>query len=323
MKFLPALLLLVLAHVHAAHAAEVTLSGTQWHIDGKPVNAGTRAEGLLMNTRMVNAVFEDRHRPEFDAAANTNEFIAQIPAYAASGVNAFTVCLQGGMPGYEGALNSAFEPDGSLRPEYLRRVERVIEACDQERTVVILGLLYQRQSKVFKDDDAVRAAVVNAIKWVQGRGFKNVVIEVANEYQHRGFLYDIVRTPAGQASLIRLAKETAPELLVSTSGIGNGRIDAEVAEACDFLLPHWNGTKIDDIAERVETLKQFGKPIVCNEDEREGLRAVIALRATVKEGCAYGLMLQKHNQHFPFEFHGPADDPEYYADLKKLAVNRK
>ena len=35
------------------------------------------------------------------------------------------------MPGYEGALNSAFEPDGSLRDSYLRRVRRVIEACDR------------------------------------------------------------------------------------------------------------------------------------------------------------------------------------------------
>jgi len=322
MKSLPAILFFALAQATAL-AGEITLSGTRWLIDGQPVNAGTRAEGLLMNVRMVNAVFEDRHRPEFDAEANTQEFIAQIPAYVASGVNAFTLCLQGGMPGYEGALNSAFEPDGSLRPEYLRRVERVIEACDQQRAVVILGLLYQRQSKVFKDEDAVRAAVVNAVKWVRGRGFKNVVIEIANEYQHKGFIQDIIRDPEGQASLVKLAKATAPELLISTSGIGNGRIDAVVAEACDFLLPHWNGTKIDDIPGRVEVLKQYGKPVVCNEDEREGLRAVIALRATVKEGCAYGLMLQKHNQHFPFEFHGPDDDPEYYADLRKLAVKTK
>ena len=41
--------------------------------------AGAKAEGLLMNVRMVNAVFEDAKRPEFDAEANTDRFIKQVP----------------------------------------------------------------------------------------------------------------------------------------------------------------------------------------------------------------------------------------------------
>lgn len=72
---------------------------------------------------MVNAVFEDANdttRPEgFDPDANADAFIAQIPDYVAGGVRAFTIGLQGGMPGYEGAVNSAFNPDGSLRGAYL------------------------------------------------------------------------------------------------------------------------------------------------------------------------------------------------------------
>ena len=78
-----------------------------------------------MNVRVVNAVFEDRERPEFDAEANADEFIAAIPAYVGLGVRAFTLNLQGGFPGYEGAVNSAFRPDGSLRKRDLRRVRRV------------------------------------------------------------------------------------------------------------------------------------------------------------------------------------------------------
>jgi len=71
---------------------------------------------------MVNATFEDRHRNDFDPDRNTAAFLAHLPDYASHGVRAFTFCLQGGMPGYEGALNSAFEADGSLRPSYLERV---------------------------------------------------------------------------------------------------------------------------------------------------------------------------------------------------------
>ena len=55
-----------------------------------------------MNVRMVNSVFEDRGKPDFDPEANTDRFLRQVPDYAAHGVNAFTLCLQGGMPGYEG-----------------------------------------------------------------------------------------------------------------------------------------------------------------------------------------------------------------------------
>jgi hypothetical protein len=100
-----------------------------------------------MNVRMVNAIFEDRARHlEFDSEANTDRFIARIPDYAAQGVNAFTICLQGGMPGYEGAVNSAFAPDGSLRDEYLERAERVIRACDRHGVGVILGLYCQRRA---------------------------------------------------------------------------------------------------------------------------------------------------------------------------------
>lgn len=57
-----------------------------------------------MNTRMVNAIFEDLARDDFDPETNTGEFIAAIPSYFSAGVNAFTLNLQGGMPGYEGAL---------------------------------------------------------------------------------------------------------------------------------------------------------------------------------------------------------------------------
>src|SRR5438552_2637983 len=86
------------------------------------LHRGTTAEGLLLNVRMVNAVFEDRKRPTFDADRNTDAFIKRLPDYVAAGVRAITLNLQGGMPGYEGAVNSAFWPDGSLRPGYLRRV---------------------------------------------------------------------------------------------------------------------------------------------------------------------------------------------------------
>ena len=282
----------------------VSIRDGRWFLNDEITYPGAKAEGLLMNVRMVNAVFEDRNRPEFDPDANTDEFIARIPDYVAHGVRAFTLCLQGGMPGYEGALNSAFDPDGSLREPYLRRVRRVIEACDRSGAVVILGCYYQRQDQILKDEAAVRAGVVNVAKWIADSGFTNVMLEIANEFAHGGFDHRLLKTGEGIAELIELAKATSPELLVSASGLGHGRLPDAVAKASDFLLIHFNGTPVEDIPARIAALRQFGKPIVCNEDEKIGEQGAKAAELCVANGASWGLMLVDLNQHFPFTFRG-------------------
>jgi hypothetical protein len=46
----------------AAEATRVSIDGNRWRINGVATHPGTPAEGLLLNVRMVNAVFEDRRR---------------------------------------------------------------------------------------------------------------------------------------------------------------------------------------------------------------------------------------------------------------------
>jgi CubicO group peptidase (beta-lactamase class C family) len=296
----------------------VAVKKDQWVLDGAATYRGAKAQGRLMNVRMVNAVFEDARRPEFDPEANTDRFIQHVGDYVGHGVRAFTINLQGGMPGYEGAVNSAFDADGNLRAAYLRRVRRVIEACDRAGAVVILGCFYQRQDQVLKDEAAVRAAVVNVAQWVKGCGFTNVVLEIANEFGHGGFDHPLLRTAAGQVELIGLAKKTHPDLLVSTSGLGDGTVPNEVARAADFLLIHLNRTKIEDIPARIKALEEFGKPVVCNEDAKVGEAGAKAAELCVANGASWGLMAEKVNQHYPFAFRGAADDAAVYAALKAL-----
>ncbi len=296
----------------------VSIREGRWYLNDRVTYPGTAAEGLLMNVRMVNAVFEDRNRSDFDPEANTDRFIARIPEYVAQGVRGFTICLQGGMPGYEGALNSGFNPDGSLRQSYLRRVRRVIEACDRRGAVVILGLYYQRQDQVLADGDAVRAGVVNAARWITDSGFANVVLEIANEFGHGGFDHRLLKTAEGMTNLIKLAKATSPALLVSTSGLGDGRSSDDVARASDFLLIHFNNTRLEDIDARIAALRRFGKPIVCNEDNKTGAEGARALELAVAHGASWGLMLVEVNQHYPFTFEGAADDPVIYAAMRRM-----
>jgi len=300
----------------------ISIEDGRWLINREITYPGTRAAGLLMNVRMVNAIFEDRNRPDFDAKANTAEFVEKIPEYVRAGVRAFTLNLQGGFPGYEGAVNSAFNADGSLRDSYFARLKPVLDATRRDGAIVILGCFYQRQDQILKDEGAVQTALLNVAAWVKSSGFTNVLLEVANEFNHPGFDHPILKTPAGQVELIRLVQKRFPCLLVSTSGLGDGRLPDEVCEAADFLLPHFNSTPVSEIPARIQALKKFGKPIVCNEDDKTGADAAASAEVCVATGASWGFMQDEINQHYPFTFGGPADDPVVYAKLKELTGSR-
>ncbi|MDQ1327607.1 MAG: hypothetical protein QG641_890, partial [Candidatus Poribacteria bacterium] len=250
----------------------VSIDGVSFRINGELTYKDYKLEshGRLMNVRMVNSVFDDENpktRPDgFDPEANTDRFIKSMNGYKSKGIMAFTINLQGGFPGYEGALNSAFNPDGSLKDNYMACVSRVIESADERGMIIILGLFYQRQDQILEDENAVRNATINAVKWVQKNGYKNVMIEIANEYPHGGFDHKIIKDPYGEAELIGIVHSTVAELLVSTSGIGDGLFHPKLCEVSDFILIHGNGCNPDEYDSKVNELKKYGKPIVFNED---------------------------------------------------------
>jgi hypothetical protein len=305
-----------LTHVPAAFVAHTRLSldGARFRINGSLSYPGQAAEGLLMNVRMVNSVFEDTGRPSFDPSANTSELVGRMGEYVALGVRAFTVSLQGGDPGYEGARNSAFLGNGDLKSGYMSRVARVIERADGLGAVIILSLFYQRQDQRLADERAVRAGVVNVVDWVRSKGYRNVVLEVANEYGHSGFDHAILRSDAGVAALVRLAKNRYPALPVSASYFRGGETTSQVAAASDVVLLHFNTVALSSIPAKVSAVRKAhpGKPIICNEDARTGSAAAAAATASVKAGASYGLLVERQNQYYPFDFHGRTDDRTAY-----------
>ena len=320
---------LIMAAVNSDHGANpsnrtrVEIDGDRWLINSEVTYPGAPAEGLLMNVRMVNATFEDRNRDDFDPDGNTDAFIEAIPEYAEHGVRAFTFNLQGGYPGYEDALNTAFEPDGGLRPEYMERMARVLDACNEHGIVAILGFFYQRQDGVFEGNDAIRNATRNAMEWIEEQGYEHVVVEIANEYGHGGFSHELLQTAEGQVELMELARAAAPGIYVSTSGTGGGTLDGIVAEASDFMLIHFNHTALEDIPDRIERLTHLGRPIVCNEDMKVGEEGAEAARVSVEHGASWGLMELEVNQKYPFEFNGAEDDPAVYAALNELTTAKE
>ena len=259
---------------------QVTYPGVTWH--------GKRIEGLLMNTRMVQGIFDDLN-PEtahqwaypdtdkWDADRNTDEFIAAMPAWRDHGVLGFTINLQGGSPhGYDMNqpwVNSAITPEGGLRDDYMARLTRILDRSDELGMVTILGLFYFGQEKVTPDPAAIKTGVDNAIDWVLERGYGNVIIEINNECNIR--YKQPLLMPAGVHELIEQAKarETGGRrLLVGTSYGGNKVPEPNVVKASDFILIHGNSVEDPNrIREMVQQTREVDgyrpMPILFNEDD--------------------------------------------------------
>jgi hypothetical protein len=261
---------------------ELTYQGRDWN--------GKSIEGLLMNSRMVQATFDDRNAetrsrwayPDtkaWDADRNTKEFLAEMPGWRKSGLLAITVNLQGGSPeGYsknQPWYNSGINPDGSLQPETLQRMKLVIDKADEIGMVVILGLYYFGQDQRVQDEAAVTAGVDASIDWVIVNGYKNVLIEINNECNVKAYDHEILK-PARVQELILRAKIRAANanhpLLVSTSYGGNTVPFANVVKVSDYLLLHGNGvsnpTRIAEMVQQTRRVEGYTpKPILFNEDD--------------------------------------------------------
>ena len=249
---------------------------------------GHKIEGLLINSRMVQGVFDDRnpetiHRwaypdtGKWDAERNTREFLEAMPEWRSYGLLAFTIDLQGGSPeGYSKAQpwhNSGIEADGSLNAAYIERLGRIIDRADELGMVVILGYFYFGQDHHLADEAAVIRATDNVTHWIFDQGYTNVLVEVNNECNIR-YAHDILK-PERVHELIERVKETSPDgqqLLVGTS-YGGGTVSREnVVKASDFLLMQGNGVSDPNrIAQMVRQARDVPgyrpMPILFNEDD--------------------------------------------------------
>ena len=285
-----------------------------WHDDGSRPENG-------------HANYGPWRSPE-SATANTERFVQALPEYQAWGVSAVNLSFQGGHPlmskpwieqgrGSAGACenghrdfyhNSAFRADGSLDGAYAGRLASAIEGCDRLGMAVILQIFYFGQDTVFPDEDAVRTALDRAVDFVCKRGYRNVLIEIANEVMEGHYHHEILK-PGRVVELILRARARAEErhgrtLLVSTSEAGllssrqwtHDQID-RVFGVCDFVLLH-GGDGIDhgqvgdrtEVARKIDFVRsrswyvQRPRPLVFNESEGE-----LALESAVKRGASFGL----------------------------------
>ncbi|MGM0931106.1 MAG: hypothetical protein ACQEXN_15575 [Actinomycetota bacterium] len=279
----------------------VSIVGQQFLINGQPTYSGQAyedksIEGLLFNSRMVQAIFDDENSEtqsrwaypdtgKWDADRNTTEFVALLPTWRSFGLLGFTLNLQCGNPvrgrGPGGPVPmqqpwevSAYLANGSLKEAWLNRLKRVIDEADRLGMVVILGLFYFGQDHRLEDEAAVIRAAENVIRWLDDNDVTNVVIEVANECNVPRYSHELLKP------------ERIPELMQHVRGLTNRPISAsyaslpedylppaELVGAVDFVLLHANGINDPDVIaqmvadSRAKAYQTGGaKPIVFNED---------------------------------------------------------
>jgi hypothetical protein len=297
---------------------EITIHGADFHINGRPTYAGRvfegrRIEGMLFNVRAVQALYDDanpetrRHwaypdTGEWDPERNVAEFCDALPTWAAHGILAFTVNLQGGGPLYvpeiyHGYDNNGYTPQGALKPAYAARLERILARADELGMVVIVGMFYWMMLRRMEDEAAIWRAAHETCEFLMGTGRRNILIEIANEIDvvvdHTP--YDIFR-PERQPEMIAALRTHYPELLYSTSGggaevaTGRGMPPAALVRADDYVLLHGNGLRPAELESAIDVVQGMPayriapKPIVINEDSP----ATPNLEVSWRKGVSWG-----------------------------------
>lgn len=309
-----ALLLAPAAPLLAASRTSVDIRDGKFYINGQPAYRnrswnGVSIEGLLLNARMVQGIFDDENSQtitkwaypdtgKWDAERNTREFIAAMPEWRRHGLLSFVICLQGGSPqGYSKEQpwrNSAFAANGSLKPAYMARLKRILDRADALGFAPMVSYFYFGQDEHLNGDSAVRAAVVNATQWLMRSGYRNVLIEIANECDNRAYQQPLIQAPRIH-ELIELCRTTCNGRYKISASFNGGSIPhPNVVGAADFILMHGNGVKdparITAMVEQVRRVDGYRPmPIVFNEDDHFDFnQSVNNFVNAVRAGASWG-----------------------------------
>jgi hypothetical protein len=276
----------------------VAIDQDRFFINGRPTYEGRtwrghRIEGLLLNSRMVQGIFDDlnpRSRgaiayPDgpWDAERNTREFVAAMEQWRRCGLLSFTINLQGGNPRAYAKdqpwINSAFDPDGTLRDDYTARLALILDRADELGMAPMVGYFYFGQDEVLADEAAVVRATDNATDWLIEMGYANVLVELCNESDNSGYDHAILKADRVHELMETVKARSAGKiagpagrLLVSASMCGRRIPRDSVIRASDYVLLHGNGVKdpriIHEMVAEARSLGSYaGQPIVLNEDD--------------------------------------------------------
>ncbi len=310
----------------AGRRTVVTIRGDRFFVNGAELYRHRPVHGLLLNSRMIQAVWDDRNPKtasnfaypdsrRWSAQRNTNEFVRALPVYAAWGLRCVTVGFQGGNPwpngnplGYGGNdqpnLSSGFAADGSLNPQWLARLDRVLTAASRAGIIVIVQYFYWGQDQRLANDDAVTRATDGLTDWLMGvrnvyrnTPYTNVLVEVANEANDPSYDRAIIRD--GVTTLMERVRSRSHNYLKVGTSLDVGTTN-DIVAASDYVNIHAAGgpTQMTSMIQAVRALPAYRarpKPIVVTEDAQWAGSA--DLDAAVAGGAGYGFFDKGQNDY--------------------------
>ena len=299
--------------------------GRAWCVNGERVNKGSQVDGLLMNSRMIQGVFDDYNSstvgkwayPDsgvWDPDRNTEEFIGNLSSMVGCGLNAVTVGMQGGgpvggkFPHDQPWVSTAWLADGTMDPAWKRRAVKVALATDEAGLVLVFQGFYQGQSRrLGHEDSVVERALTEMIAIVRENNLTNVLLEVANE-DNLDFNQPLLH-PENMSRAIDFVHKHAPGLLVSTSFTARYTPPASVIASTDFSLYHCNALDPAETTAKVKTImSQPGfearpRPVVFNECSTN----LAVMHAALEAGAGWGFYDQG-NSTYRFGYQSPPVD---------------
>lgn len=206
------------------------IQGIGFTLDGRPFD--------MWGVRLANAVEND---------ASAASAVRVLDAYVEHGVNTFSVFLMGGATGSA----NPYDADGSFsrrtrraessgmfkgrgdvpglaeRNAHLDRLAVLIEEANARGMVVNVGLFYQARIRQLADETALLRAAQSLGQWLSAKGYRNVFVDLVNEYGHEGFSgiplcygRSARYAPDGGEELLRAFKRAAPDVPASISPAG-------------------------------------------------------------------------------------------------------
>jgi len=296
---------------------DIAIDGTRFLINGRPTYEGVewrgkRVEGLLLNSRMVQAIFDDdcpetRERWRYpdtgrwDPDRNTDDFCDRLAEYRSYGLLAVTVGLQGGGSVYTPDIydrydNSAYRPDGSFKQPYFDRLLRVLKAADAAGIVVIVNYFYWKHVQRIPDDRVIVSIAERVTDWLLGTGYRNIMVDLANEageWWHRP-LFGRENIPRLIETVKSITLNGRRLLAGSSSGGGSELAAGKWLAAEDFSMPHGNGLMPGELRAKIHRLRESPeyverpRPICINEDSI----FTENLDAAVEEYASWGFYCQ-------------------------------
>jgi len=252
--FLPLLTALLLAPLASLHAAELSVSGTKFLLDGKPFP--------FTGVSFFNAIYN----PAFNASSEAR--VAWLKKFQGYGINVLRIwCQWDNGRGFVDAAPAAtmYERDGALRPQPLATLKAIL--ADADKLGVCVEVVFFAHESFRENirlgepaDERAVAALTREL-----RPYRNAAFQIWNEHSDARVL-----------PLVKVIRALDPKRLVTNSPGFSGALGSDEENAAlDFLTPHTarqgKGRHWEIAPRELEgLLKKFNKPVVDDEPARNG-----------------------------------------------------